>query len=306
MIYNRREGRSDNMVLSIIEEINNFGKNTFLKAGLIETVVNALLIWLVAVFISKLLKKLILKHYKGNPKMILKIKNTIVYAFAIYGILNLFTPFSDIMRILLASTGVVTLAISLAAQDAVSNFVNGLMIIFFKPFKIGDLVRIDSQNISGTVEDIALRHTIVKTFENTRMIIPNATMNSTVLENISLTNEQKANFLELDISYESDVDKAMAIIAQEAVKHPNFLDIRTEEDIANGVPAVIVRITAFLDSSVHLRATLYSKNNSEGFAMLCDLRYSIKKRFDAENVEFPYPHRTITFKNEANPEKTSD
>ena len=61
----------------------------------------------------------------------------------------------------------------------------------------------------------------------------------------------------------------------------------------------------FLDNSVHLRATLYSKNNSEGFAMLCDLRYTIKKRFDEENIEFPYPHRTIILKNETKQEETS-
>ena len=287
----------------ILGEINNIGKNTFLRAGIIETIINALPVLLSAFVISKILRKLILKHYKGNPKMILKIKNFIVYAFAIYGILNQFTAFSEIMRILLASTGVVTLAARLAAQDAVGNFVNGLMIIFFKPFKIGDLIRIESENISGTVEDIALRHTVVKTFENTRVIIPNSTMNSTVLENISLTNEQKANFLELDISYESDVDRAMSIISVEAAKHPNFLDIRTPNEIENGVPAVVVRITGFLDNSVHLRATLYSKNNSEGFAMLCDLRYTIKKRFDEENIEFPYPHRTIILKNETKQEE---
>ena len=164
---------------------------------------------------------------------------------------------------------------------------------------------IPMERMEEEVEDIALRHTVVKTFENTRVIIPNSTMNSTVLENISLTNEQKANFLELDISYESDVDRAMSIISEEAAKHPNFLDIRTPNEIENGVPAVVVRITGFLDNSVHLRATLYSKNNSEGFAMLCDLRYTIKKRFDEENIEFPYPHRTIILKNETKQEETS-
>ena len=88
----------------ILGEINNIGKNTFLRAGIIETIINALLVLLSAFVISKILRKLILKHYKGNPKMILKIKNFIVYAFAIYGILNQFTAFSEIMRILLAST----------------------------------------------------------------------------------------------------------------------------------------------------------------------------------------------------------
>ena len=81
------------------------------------------------------------------------------------------SAFSDITKILAASTGIVTLALGLAAQDAVGNFVNGMMIAMFKPFKIGDLIRIDSENIIGTVVDISLRHTIIQTYENTRVII---------------------------------------------------------------------------------------------------------------------------------------
>ncbi len=282
-------------MLTWIETIDNWGKGNFMKFGLIETIVNIFVILLIAFLISNILKKIILKHNKNNSLLLLRLKTGIIYTFAAYGCLNQFTPFSDITKFLAASTGVLTLALSLAAQDAVGNFVNGMMIVAFKPFKIGDLIRIDSENIVGTVEDIALRHTIIKTYENTRMIIPNSTMNKATLENITTTNNIKANFLELDISYESDIDLAMKIIQEEAIKHPNFLDIRTADEKLNS-PAITTRITGFLDSSVHLRSTIYSKNNSEGFAMLCDLRYAIKKRFDKEGIEFPYPHRTITIK----------
>lgn len=286
------------MQIDFIEQLNNWGKNSFLKYGLIETIINIVFILLLALIASKLLKKFINRHYKGNKLFILRLKNIVVYSFAVYGCLNQFLPFSDITKILAASTGIITLALGLAAQDAVGNFVNGLMIAMFKPFKIGDLIRIESENIIGNVVDISLRHTIIQTYENTRVIIPNATMNKAILENISTTNNRKANFLELDISYESDVDKAMNIIKEEILQHPNFLDIRTQEEIQAGVPAIITRITGFLESSVHLKTTIYSKNNAEGFAMLCDLRYNIKKRFDKEGIEFPYPHRTITYKEE--------
>lgn len=286
------------MNIDLIDQINNWGKNSFLKYGLIETIINIGLILILAFIVSKLLKKFIHRHYKGNKLFILRLKNILVYSFAIYGCLNQFLPFSDITKILAASTGIVTLALGLAAQDAVGNFVNGMMIAMFKPFKTGDLIRIDSENIIGTVVDISLRHTIIQTYENTRVIIPNSTMNKAILENISTTNNRKANFLELDISYESDVDKAMDIIKEEILRHPNFLDVRTQEEKNNHIPPVITRITGFLDSSVHLKTTIYSKNNAEGFAMLCDLRYAIKKRFDKEGIEFPYPHRTITYKEE--------
>ena len=83
---------------------------------------------------------------------------------------------------------------------------------------------------------------------------------------------------------------------EEIIRHPAYVDPRTEEDMRNHVEPVIVRLTSFNDSSLTLRATVYSRDNSEGFAMLSDLRIAIKKRFDQEGIEFPYPHRTITYK----------
>ena len=126
------------MNIDLIDQINNWGKNSFLKYGLIETIINIGLILILAFIVSKLLKKFIHRLYKGNKLFILRLKNILVYSFAIYGCLNQFLPFSDITKILAASTGIVTLALGLAAQDAVGNFVNGMMIAMFKPFKIGD------------------------------------------------------------------------------------------------------------------------------------------------------------------------
>ncbi|MDE6195739.1 MAG: mechanosensitive ion channel, partial [Erysipelotrichaceae bacterium] len=114
---------------------------------------------------------------------------------------------------------------------------------------------------------------------------------------VSSVESHKANFLYIGISYESDLNKAMKIMEEEIIAHPNFLDIRSkEEQEQKQVPAVIIRLIDFAESSMQLRATVYSKNNAEGFAMLSDLRISIKKRFDKENIEIPYPHCTITYK----------
>lgn len=86
---------------------------------------------------------------------------------------------------------------------------------------------------------------------------------------------------------------------EEIIRHPAYVDPRSEDDLRNHVEPVIIRLTSFNDSSLTLRATVYSRDNSEGFAMLSDLRIAIKKRFDKEGIEFPYPHRTITYKTAA-------
>ncbi len=277
----------------MVEWINN---TNLLKDNLIQTIINVSLIILIAVITSKILKKYIVKYYVKNQRFVLRLKNIAVYTFAIYGILNQFTAFSDIIKALAASTGVITLALGLAAQDAIGNFANGMLIVTFKPFKIGDLIKISDYQLTGYVIDIALRHTVIKTFENTEIIIPNSIMNKAILENVSSVNNRKANFLELDISYESNLDLAMKIIEEEVLAHPNYIDNRTKEDTDNGVKPVITRLTEFKDSSMHLRTTIYSKDNAEGFAMLSDLRIAIKHRFDKEGIVIPYPHRTIEIK----------
>jgi len=277
----------------MFDVINQSG---FLKYDLIQTAINVILILIIAFVANRLLKKYILKYNKKNQRFLLRMKSITVYAFTLYGLFNQFTAFTDIIRALAASTGVITLALGLAAQDAVGNFVNGMMIATFHPFKIGDLIKVTDYNITGYVVDISLRHTIIKTFENTEIIIPNSIMNKAILENVSSVDNRKANFLELDISYESDIDLAMQIIAEEVMAHPAFKDTRTASEIARGIPAVTTRLVDFLDSSMHLKTTIYSTDNAEGYAMLSDLRISIKRRFDKEGIEIPYPHRTIEIK----------
>lgn len=282
--------------MEILKTINDWGKGTLFKIGFIETMIFIFIFLCSAYIIKRICTRYVQKHVSVNVKFVNRMIKITLYTIAIYGCLSLFIPFDSVLGKVWGSAGIIAVVVGLAAQEAMGNFVNGILITTFKPFKIGDLVKVNNGEFEGYVVDISLRDTVIKTYENTRVIIPNSTMNKSVLENVSLNNNSKANFLTLDISYESDIDQAMKIIAEEVRKHPSYLDGRTEEEIKNGVADVVIRLTSFNDSSITLRATVFSKTNAEGFALLCDLRYSIKKRFDEEGIEFPYPHRTITYK----------
>ena len=276
--------------------IENLNKINIFKDGVIDTIISAAFIIVVSFIISKLLDRYIKRYVKNNKKLVLRIKNFCIWVFALYGIFNKFNAFSDILTGLAASTGVLTLAISLATQDAIGEFVNGVMIYTYRPFKINDTIKISDYNIIGRVLDISMRHTIIKTPENTELIIPNSIMNKAILENVSNVDDKKANFLELDISYESDIDLAFQIIEEEVTAHPFFVDPRSEEDKQSGKKPLTIRLDNFLDSSMHIKVILYSRNNAEGISMLSDLRISIKKRFDKEGIEIPYPHTTVEIK----------
>lgn len=280
-------------VKTMIDYINN---TKIFKDGAVETLISSIFIIVFSLIVSKLLDIYIKKHVKNNQKIVLRIKNACIWIIAFYGIFNKFNAFSDILTTIAASTGVLTLAISLATQDAIGEFVNGVMIYTFRPFTINDTIKLTDYNIVGRVLDISMRHTVIKTPENTELIIPNSIMNKAILENVSNVDDKKANFLELDISYDSDIDLAFKIIEEEVTSHPFFVDPRSEEEKAEGKKPLTIRLDNFLDSSMHIKVILYSKNSAHGVSMLSDLRIAIKKRFDDEGVEMPYPHTVVEIK----------
>lgn len=202
----------------------------------------------------------------------------------------------NITQTVLAGSGVVALVISFASQEAVGNLAAGVMILLFKPFVLGDVIRYVDSNITGTVEEITLRHTTIRTPENKRVIVPNGIINKSVVENANYGESKVCVLLEIGISYESDIQLAMDIMTREMIAHPDYYDNRTEQEIDEGAPPVTVRVVELADSAVILRAWLWAKDNATAFVMKCDLLQSIKLAFDRDGVDIAYPHVTVVQK----------
>lgn len=194
-----------------------------------------------------------------------------------------------------AGAGVLAIAIGFASQQALANIVGGIFIVIFKPYKITDRVELRG-TMSGIVEDINLRHTVIRNFQNQRIIIPNSVISNEILINSNYEDDRITKWIDMGISYDSDIDLAKKIMAEEVAAHPLFVDARTEEQIENGEPLVNVRVIAMGESSVNLRAWATTKDAADAFVLGCDLLESIKKRFDKEGIEIPFPHRTIVEK----------
>ena len=212
-------------------------------------------------------------------------------AFAI--IVSSIPPINAAMNKLLAAGGVLAVVFGLAGQEALGSVAAGVMILAFRPFVIGDDVNVVSEGVTGTVEEITLRHTVLRTIENKRVIIPNSTMNTSVVENADYGDKKVCLTMDVGITYESDLDRALAILADEVARHPDYLDRRTEEDKEKGVPLVTVRVNELADSAVVLRALLWGKDNGTAFAMRAELLRRIKNRFDAEGIGLAYPHLVV-------------
>lgn len=216
------------------------------------------------------------------------------FGFAVY----LIPQLKALALSLFAGAGVIAIVFGVASQKAFSNIVSGMFIALSKPFRIGDLICITESGKErlGYVEDISLRHTTIRNFENKRYIIPNSIIAEETIENYNIDDEKICKYIEMSISYDSNIDKAMKIMKEEILKHPLFLDVRTEQDIKDKKPAVSIKVVGFGDSSVNLRGWAWSRNPKDAFNLACDLRKSIKEKFDKNRIEIPFPYRTIVQK----------
>ncbi|GAB3680821.1 mechanosensitive ion channel [Salinarchaeum chitinilyticum] len=176
-----------------------------------------------------------------------------------------------------------TLAIGFALQDVIKNFVSGIFIFSEKPFRIGDWIEWDDH--SGVVEDISLRVTRVRTFDNELLTVANSELTNGVLKNPVAKDQLRLKFT-FGIGYDDDIDAATEIVVEEAEAHDGILDD----------PAPSVRLTELGDSYVGLQSRIWIENpsRSDFVGIRGEYVQSVKERFDEEGIDIPYPHRTLT------------
>ena len=270
--------------------------NNLFNDGVVEAVINLTFLGVLFFLVYQVIRFALKKNEIDNHKGILSIIKFVLFLLIGISVCSELKCFNGIGDTLLASGGMLAIVFGIAAQDTFGNLFSGLMIMIYKPFKVGDLIKVNGEQYIGFVEEISLRHTVLNSYENNRYVISNSVLNQATIENANLIDSTKGNYLKVTISYESDMDLAIKIIKEECIAHPLFLDSRTAEEIEKGVQPVDVKLTAFADNGIVLRTIVNSKNSLKGLELLSDLRYSIKKRFDKEGIEIPYPHTTIIYK----------
>lgn len=239
---------------------------------------------------------LIIKNDPTNYQFLKHFTRAIIFIVGFSIAVYVIPPLRNIASTMLAGAGILAVAVGLASQNALSNLISGLFIIMFKPFRVNDRLRV-RDTLAGIVEDITLRHTIIRDFENRRIIIPNSVMNQEVIINADFQDDDICRWLEIGIGYGADIDRARAIIIEEAQKHPLHIDVRKPEEIEQGKEDVVVRVITLGEYSVNLRAYVWASNQANAFVLGCDLLESIKKRFDDEGIEIPFPYRNVIHHN---------
>lgn len=230
-----------------------------------------------------------------NTKLIF-IKNSLnflVYTVAFILIMRTVPHFKDVGNSILAGAGILAAIVGFASQAAFSNIVSGVFIVLFKPFRVNDVIEF-KDGFKGIVTEISFRHTIIKDFQNRRIIIPNTIISNETIINSSIEDAEIMKHIVFSIAYDANVDKAIHIIQEEIGKHPLCLDNRLPSE--QNRDKVVVIMTAWESSSISLRANVWTKDSFAAFDLSCDSLYNVKKRFEAEGIEIPYPYQNVVIK----------
>ena len=270
----------------------------------------------VTIATARLLDGLLEKYFikvalkiKVDPTEYRLLRHFIVFSIYTIGIIIIIFSIPQLHSLsvaLLASAGVAGIIIGLAAQTTIGNIISGVSLAVSHPFRVGDLVTI--HNEYGTISDLTLRHTVMTTWDNRRLIIPNLIVNDLDIINWSIEDPIVIWPIDIAISYDSDIDLARSIMISEAVKHPMVMDdyevnrynTRFMKGVMEG-EQIKVRVSELGDFGVNLKLYVLIHDRNEAYSTGCDLMESIKKRFDAEGIEIPYPYRTVVFKKDQMP-----
>ena len=247
-----------------------------------------ILICIILLGIIKISFSLIFKrNNKLHIKFIRSILNVVIIAICVYSCLSQFEVTKEISNTLLKSSALLIAIATFAAQHVLSNVISGISIIATKPFDIGDKVKIVSTGGSiiseGIVLDINLRHTTIKRFDGQCDIITNSIIDSSIISNTNLI-ENVGNFVEVEISYDSDVDLACDLLKSIIIE--NNLTLNSTNNTS-------VFVKEFTSNGLTLRVLVVARNLDDSFKACSDIRKRVLKDFKSKGIIIPYQTVTI-------------
>jgi len=200
----------------------------------------------------------------------------LVLTFVVLAVLQLFgIPATSAVAVL----GAAGLAVGLALQGSLSNFAAGVMLLIFRPFKVGDFI--DAGGTTGSVKEISLFSTILNTPDNVRVIVPNSSVYGQTIKNFA-ANDTRRNDLVIGISYEDDIGKAISVI-----QGVLGADARVLKE-----PEPVIAVSELGDSSVNLVVRPWCKKE-DYWALRFDLTRSIKEKLEENGCSIPFPQRDV-------------
>lgn len=253
-----------------------------IRAG--GSILKAILVFIVGRFLISLVKRLVTRlmnkrdvdiSIKTFVSSLVNILLTILLIVSVVGALGVETTS---FAALLASAGV---AIGMALSGNLQNFAGGLVILLFKPYKVGDWIEHPNQSVSGTVKEIQIFHTILTTADNKQIYIPNGSLSSGVIINYSHQKTRRVEWI-VGVDYGEDYAKVMKVMYEILAADKRILSD----------PAPFVALHALAASSVNVVARVWVSSENY-WDVYFDINQSIYDTFNKEGINFPFPQLTV-------------
>lgn len=240
----------------------------------------AAITFIIGLIIAGLARRMVTKAAKRNANIDTTLANffssIVYYAVLAVVLIAVLGRFGVETTSIVAALGAATLAVGLALQGTLSNLAAGVMIVFFRPYRLGDFVEVAGQ--SGSVKDINLFTTVLATGDNKKVIIPNGNAWGDVITNYSVNGTRRVDFV-FSIDYDDDIGKAMKVIA----------DTLRADGRVHKNPDVFTGVGGHGDSSVDITTRVWC-DTGDYWGIYFDAMKNVKEAFDANGISIPYPH----------------
>lgn len=213
---------------------------------------------------------------KTLEKFVCNLASTVLLAFVIIAAIS---QIGVQTTSLIAVVGAAGLAVGLALQGSLSNFASGVLIVLFRPYKVGDFI--EAAGISGSVEEVQILTTILNTGDNKRVIVPNSQIMDSIITNYSANDRRRIDMV-IGVSYDDDLDKVRKTLEELVAADKRIL---TD-------PACIIAVAELAPSSVNFILRPWV-NSGDFSAVKFELTEAIKKRFDETGISFPFPQQDV-------------
>lgn len=238
-----------------------------------------LVFWILSKILSNAVKKTL--GYTGSSSRILNdfFINSVRRITLFIGLLVALSAIDVNVAPIMAAIGAAGFVVAFALQSTLSNFASGIMIMFYRPFDVGDVVEV--AGISGSVKSMTLVSTTIMTFDNKLMIVPNNSIWGDVITNATQSSERRVDMV-FGIGYEDDIEQAINVMKQVLNEHPLVL-----KD-----PKPTIQLNELADSSVNFICRPWVKTE-DYWTVYWEVMRAVKERFDAEGISIPYPQRDV-------------
>jgi small conductance mechanosensitive channel len=211
-----------------------------------------------------------------------------IYTIAIIMICYTIPALQQIGNTLFAGASILAAIFGFASQQAFSNIVSGIFIVIFKPFRVGDSIKVGTD--SGTIEDITLRHVVMKGAENQRIIIPNSVISNQTIINSTIVDEKVCISVDVVVDYKNSPEKIISLMNAIALAHESMLDNRDEEQKSENKPLVVTRIIQMTEMGMLIRTNVWAKDGGTAINMKSDLLKTIYEKFMEKGYSFAFAH----------------